>query len=111
VRFDALEAFLKEAKRLTKKYPSLPEDIERLKQSLIEKPDQGILIRKGARKIRLAITSKGKGKSGGARVITYTMEIEKVIYLLYIYDKSDTANVPDVDIDAWISYLRWRSQF
>lgn len=50
----------------------------------------------GIRKIRMSITSKGKGKSGGARVITYTVvaaETEGSVYLMNIYDKSDFSTV------------------
>jgi hypothetical protein len=43
----------------------------------------------------MAITSKGKGKSGGARVITFVQIIETTIYLLSIYDKADTSNISD----------------
>lgn len=44
----------------------------------------------------MAITSKGRGKSGGARVITYTvvtMETEGRVYLMNVYDKSDFSTV------------------
>jgi len=41
----------------------------------------------------LAITSKGKGKSGGARVITYLVTEDKEIYLVFIYDKSQLENI------------------
>lgn len=42
----------------------------------------------------MAIKSKGKGKSGGARVITYnfiTEEKDGNIVLLLIYDKEDAS--------------------
>ena len=50
----------------------------------------------GIRKIRMAITSKGRGKSGGARVITYTVvtaEMQGRVYLMNVYDKSDFSSV------------------
>ena len=47
----------------------------------------------GIHKVRVAISSKNKGKSGGARIITditAILSLEKgVITLLYIYDKSE----------------------
>jgi hypothetical protein len=55
----------------------------------------GIAIGNDCYKIRMAITSKGKGKSGGARVITFVQIIETTIYLLSIYDKADTSNISD----------------
>jgi hypothetical protein len=46
-------------------------------------------------KIRLSVKSKGKGKSGGARVISYLVTENKEVYLLLIYDKSEFENVDD----------------
>ena len=48
----------------------------------------GVPIGKGCYKVRMAISSKGKGKSGGARVITYVRIVKKVVVLLTMYDKS-----------------------
>ena len=59
------------AKRLAKKYPSFKEDLKAFRQELLEDPKQGTELSPGIRKIRMAIKSKGKGKSGGARVITF----------------------------------------
>ncbi|HVW13543.1 MAG TPA: type II toxin-antitoxin system RelE/ParE family toxin [Mucilaginibacter sp.] len=49
-------------------------------------------------KIRMAIFSKHKGKSGGARVITYVKIVDEVIYLLSIYDKSDIDTITDKEL-------------
>ena len=81
--------FAKEAKRLSKKYPSFKHDLDKFKKSLQENPLQGTEISPGIRKIRMAIESKHKGLSGGARVITYNGEIE----LLLLYDKGDAETV------------------
>lgn len=62
---------------------------------------QGTDLGNRLRKIRLAITSKGKGKSGGARVITYTITVQEEgieVTLLTIYDKSDRENVSDKEL-------------
>ena len=88
--------FAKEAKRLAKKYPSFKKDYEELKNSLQENPLQGDELTPGIRKIRLAIKSKGKGKSGGARVITFNVLAEQqngMVVLVLIYDKSDFSTV------------------
>lgn len=64
--------------------------------SLKTNPMQGVELAPGIRKIRLSITSKGKGKSGGARVITYTViasEENGSVYLLEIYNKTDYSSV------------------
>lgn len=71
-------------------------DILDFSRSLQENPFQGVELSPGIRKIRMAIASKGKGKSGGARVITYTVvvaEMEGRVYLMQIYDKSDFSSV------------------
>lgn len=84
--------FEKSAKALKKRYKSLPDDLKDFMNSLIENPFQGVELTPGLRKIRMIIKSKGKGKSGGARVISYNLIINTdsaKIYLLDIYDKSD----------------------
>jgi mRNA-degrading endonuclease RelE of RelBE toxin-antitoxin system len=53
----------------------------------------------------MAIASKGKGKSGGARVITYIYIQEKTVYLLSIYDKSDHTSISDAVIRDLIKSL------
>lgn len=62
--------FKKHAKRVAKKYYSLKSDIARLINSLEENPKQGKPLGKDCYKVRMSITSKSKGKSGGSRVIT-----------------------------------------
>ncbi len=92
--------FAKALKALAKRHKSIKKDILDFSESLKRNPFQGDELTPGIRKIRMAITSKGKGKSGGARVITYTIvtiKDEGVVYLLDIYDKSDFSTV-DVSI-------------
>jgi len=64
-----IEVFERQAKRLIKKYASLRNELLELVFQLKENPVQGNSIGNNCYKIRLAIASKGKGKSGGARVI------------------------------------------
>lgn len=92
--------FRKSLKALAKKYRSIKSDFQRFSESLRINPFQGTELTPGIRKIRMAIESKNRGKSGGARVITYSVlasEIEGHIYLLDIYDKSEFTSV-DVKI-------------
>lgn len=91
----ATPAFEKELKKLIKKYPSIKEDLRVLKKELLLNPIMGIEVYKNCYKIRLAIKSKGKGKSGGGRVITHVRVEKEKIYLLAIYDKSDQETVTD----------------
>ena len=82
-------------KRLKKRHKSLEYDFESLLASLLQNPMQGVELEGGARKVRLAITSKGRGKSGGARVIIRVRIVADELQLLYIYDKADFENVSD----------------
>lgn len=86
-------------KRLKKKHKSLEADFEALLLSLQKNPFQGVEIHENIWKIRLNITSKGRGKSGGARLIVRIRIVMDELQLLYIYDKADLGNVSD-------SYLR-----
>lgn len=70
----SIEVFERQAKRLIKKYPSLKKEIFQLIQLLRTNPQEGTPILKGCYKIRLAIASKEKGKSGGARIISNFVE-------------------------------------
>jgi len=85
--------FKKLFKKLYKKYPSLKTDLQDLIKILTLKPDIGIKLGHGIYKIRMAISSKAKGKSGGARVITYLVTEDKEVYLVFIYDKSQLENI------------------
>ena len=79
--------FARELKKLSKHYKSLKLDYANLLESLKANPEQGVSLGNNLRKVRMAITSKNKGKSGGARVITYTViltEIDSEIKLLTI---------------------------
>ena len=105
-RVVAIDDFNKDAKKLGKKYVSLKGELKELENQLLENPRMGVLIRENTYKIRLAVKSKGKGKSGGMRIITYVVEVEiKVeenkpekdftVILVAIYDKSEMENLPD----------------
>lgn len=88
--------FEREAKALSKRYRSFKGDLKGLIEALGEEPMQGVELSPGIRKIRLAITSKGRGKAGGARVITYTIctsENTGRVYLVDVYDKADYSTV------------------
>jgi len=90
--------FEKSYKRLKKKYHSLKTDVEEFKKEYNENPDIGDDLGGGFRKIRVAIKSKNRGKSGGARIITYDICIkteDKVVILVEIYDKSEISTLSD----------------
>jgi mRNA-degrading endonuclease RelE of RelBE toxin-antitoxin system len=97
--------FEKELKRLAKKFPSLKSDFSVLLQSLKENPDQGVSLGNDCYKIRMAIASKGKGKSGGARVITCFKIMHRTVYLLTIFDKSEQENIPDKELKELLGFI------
>ncbi len=68
-------------------------------QDLKNNPEQGIAIGKNCFKIRISIASKGKGKSGGARVIANFVVTHATVYLLSIYDKSEKENLSDKELE------------
>ena len=65
---------------------------------MAEDPFQGTPIGHSCYKVRLSIASKGKGKSGGARIITYVYVEGKTVYLLSIFDKSEKENISDKEL-------------
>jgi len=100
------DKFKKEAKRLIKKFPSLKQELAELSATLTTRPDSGTPLGNDTYKIRIAIKSKNKGKSGGARIITYLVTADQEIYLLTIYDKSEFDIVDDKMLQNIISSLR-----
>lgn len=94
--------FKKEIKHLSKKYSSIHDDFVVFLKQLSQNPFQGTSLGKNCFKIRLAIKSKGRGKSGGARVIAYVQIISETVLLISIYDKSETANIADKVINERI---------
>jgi len=94
----AVPPFIRELKRLAKKFPSLKSEYQELVKDLKENPEKGTPLGNNLYKIRLAISSKGKGKSGGARVITYLKTENGNVYLLSIYDKGERDTISDNEI-------------
>lgn len=101
----ATEPFERKLKRLAKKHKSLKADLAKIFEELSNNPYSGSSLGKDCYKIRVAISSKGKGKSGGARIITYVRIVKKTIYLMDIYDKSEQANISDEELKLLISLL------
>jgi mRNA-degrading endonuclease RelE of RelBE toxin-antitoxin system len=97
--------FKKQLKKLVKKYPSIKNEYAELINSLEQDPIQGTAIGHDCYKIRLAIKSKNKGKSGGARVVTHVYITGSTVYLLDIYDKSDQDSISDKELKELIELL------
>ena len=97
--------FERKLKRLSKKYKSLLSDLGPVIDQLVANPTLGTPIGKDCYKIRVAVASKGKGKSGGVRVITYIRVVRNIVFLMDIYDKSEQANISDKEIQWLIDIL------
>ena len=104
-KVQAIPQFEKELKRLSKKYLSLKNEYLKLVLSLKKQPVQGTALGNNCFKIRLSIASKGKGKSGGARVITYIHLVQSEVYLLTIFDKSEVENIPDKELTGLLKWI------
>lgn len=104
--------FQREAKKLIKKYRSLKSELEQLISDLEADPRTGTLITEKVYKIRLAVKSKGTGKSGGMRIITYVeaelVETENAtdVYLLSIYDKSNFSTISQAHLKDLIDDIQ-----
>jgi mRNA-degrading endonuclease RelE of RelBE toxin-antitoxin system len=97
--------FDRQLKRLVKKFPSLKAEYASLIEILETEPKQGTTIANNCYKSRIAIKSKGKGKSGGARLITHVQIVESNVFLLAIYDKSEQEDISDKEIGYLLSYI------
>lgn len=105
------QEFRKQAKRLAKKYRSLADDLEAFVSELSQNPNMGTDLGNGVRKIRMAVKSKGKGKSGGMRVITLNVIIDRTdteITLLSMYDKSGKESISDKEIKMLLESIEQR---
>lgn len=94
---------------MRKRYASFERDYQLLLDDLEVNPFLGVPLGNGIRKIRMAVTSKGKGKSGGARVLTYSVnkntDDDVTVTLLSVYDKSKISNVTDEYIEYLVENL------
>ena len=100
--------FERQLRKLSKKYRSMLDDYDAFLTGLEQDPYQGTSLGKGVRKVRMAIASKGKGKSGGARILTLNVKVSEDgmnVTLLTIYDKGEISNVKDEFIEFLIKNL------
>ncbi|WP_426668856.1 hypothetical protein ACPPVU_21835 [Mucilaginibacter sp. McL0603] len=90
--------FEREFKKLFKKYISLQNDFHKVTKVLKENPQSGESIGNNCYKIRMSISAKNKGKSGGARIITYVKFVNEEIFLVSIYDKSELSSIAEEEV-------------
>ncbi len=101
----AIPPFERQLKRLAKKFTSLKTEFANLIERLELDPMQGSAMTNSCYKIRLAIKSKGKGKSGGARVIIHVQVVDSNVFLLAIYDKSEQESISDKEIENLLAFI------
>lgn len=99
------KGFKRDVKPLAKKYRSLKNELSDLFDSLETNPIQGSDLGKSCYKIRLGIASKGKGKSGGGRVITYVVTENEEVILLTVYDKNVKDDLLPNELDELLREL------
>ncbi len=100
-----IPSFNKQAKKLAKKYKSLKDDLAILIDELQTNPCKGTPIGNNCFKIRMAISSKNKGKSGGARLVSHVVVKDEIVFLISLYDKSDIASVHEAKINELINQI------
>jgi len=110
MEFIYLPVFVKKIKELSKKYPSIKNDLATLLELLQKYPQSGTSLGRDCYKIRLAIKSKNTGKSGGARIITCIKMQDNKIYFLTIYDKAEQSTLTDKDLRVLIDNVKLYNQ-
>lgn len=100
-----ISVFERQAKRLINKYPSLKLEMRQLIDEIKKEPTKGTALGNSCYKIRLVVASKGKGKSGGARIITHVLFKRQTVFLLSVYDKSEMENLTDNEIKKLIKLI------
>ena len=92
------EDFIKELKQISKKHKGILKDIAELSKQLRANPTMGTQLGQNLYKIRLAISGTNKGKSGGARIITYVVIVKETVLLADIYLKSEQDSVENDEV-------------
>ena len=89
--------FLKEAKKLSKKFKLLKSDLKLAIDDMENKEDLGIYLGYNIYKKRVQNSSIPTGKSGGFRIIIYK-QIEDKIVLISIYSKTQKNTLGDDEL-------------
>ncbi len=97
--------FDRQAKRLARKFASFKNELAELLDSLEVDPTQGTALGNDCYKIRVAIKSKGKGKSDGARTVTHVIAVKEEVYLLTVFDKSEKDNISDKELQELLKMI------
>ncbi len=104
-KIKSIPYFDRQAKKLSRRYSSFKKELAVLIDSLETNPTQGKELGNNCYKIRIAIKSKGKGKSGGSRVITHVIAVKEDVYLLTVYDKSEKDDISDKELQKLLNAI------
>ena len=104
-KVESIRPFDRQLRRLANKFPSLVREYEQLLNALDLNPETGTPIGHNCYKIRVGIASKGTGKRGGARVITYVHVLNETVFLLAIYDKAEQSSLSGQQVLALLGLL------
>jgi hypothetical protein len=83
----------------------LKTELSVLIDELTKTPTLGTPLGNDVYKIRMSIASKGKGKKGGARVITYVKVDNTTVLLLSIYNKGEKDTISDKEIQELLKSI------
>ena len=90
-------------KKLSKKYKNIDKDVDAFLSSIRSREDLGTELKSNVYKVRIANSSKNKGKSTGYRLLSYVALVKNELHLLYIYDKGSIGNLTESEVDAMIA--------
>jgi len=102
VDIEETETFTRAVKKLQKRFKNIQEDCNEFTQKINITDDLGTHLGSGIYKVRIANSNKQSGKSSGYRLISYLKLIDKKLYFMYIYDKSDLDNISEKEIDTLV---------
>ena len=102
VSIEETETYAKSIKKLQKRFKHIETDCDNFIDSIQSTDDLGVDLGNGIYKVRIANSDKQSGKSTGYRLISYLKLVDKILYLMYIYDKSDMSTVSEKQVDRLI---------
>lgn len=78
-----------------------------IQNELMADPERGDLVKGlgGVRKARIAAPNRPEGKSGGYRYLYLYLEMRGRIYLLYLFDKREQADLDDEERKVLVSIV------
>jgi hypothetical protein len=82
------------------------DEYNKLQRALVADPEAGVVIPGGGGLRKLRWVVPGKGKSGGLRIIYYLYVSKEIIYMLFVYSKSEQKDLTGKQVNVLKEYLR-----